>query len=85
MAFKESFTTTTNEAFKGFWRQATLLKNVATILFEFTDSRQSLKGKGRQFATATIHFYFRQSDMFLLCFFRQRSRYQASSGSTIPL
>ena len=30
---------------KGFWRQATLLKNVATILFWFTDSRQKLTEK----------------------------------------
>jgi len=32
------------------------LINVATILFQNTDSRQKLTEKKRQFATATIHF-----------------------------
>ena len=61
-----------------FWRQAVLLKSVATIFFQFTDSRQKLAEKGRQFATATVHFYSRQSDVFSLCFLRQRRRYQAA-------
>ena len=33
-----------------------IAKNVATILFQNTDSRQKLTEKKRQFATATIHF-----------------------------
>ena len=63
---------------KGFWRQATLIKNVATMFSWFTDNWQKLTEKWRQLATATIHFYFRQSDMFSLSFFRQRRRYQAA-------
>ena len=55
---------------KGFWWQATLLKNVATIFFWFNDRRQ--------FATATIHLYFQESDMFSRCCFRQRRCYRAA-------
>ena len=48
----------------------------------FSDSKTGDKNpvteKGRQFATATIHFYFQESDMFSRCCFRQRRRYRAA-------
>ena len=40
-------------------RRSKIAENVATILFQNTDSRQKPDGKKRQYAPPTIHFYFR--------------------------
>lgn len=41
---------------KGSWQQVTLLKNVAAIVFQFTDSGQKLRENEQHFEIATIHF-----------------------------
>ena len=40
---------------KGSWQQVTLLKNVAAIVFQCTDSGQKLTENEQHFEIATIH------------------------------
>lgn len=41
---------------KGSWQQVTLLKNVAAIFFQCTDSGQKLTEYDRHFVIAAVHF-----------------------------
>ena len=58
---------------KGSWQQVTLLKNVAAIFFQCTDSGQKLTENERHFVIATIHFNLDKVTFITLIFLTETS------------
>ena len=69
------------EAFQGFLATGDIAKKCGDNSFLIHRQPTKTDRKGRQFATVTIHFYFQQSDLYSLCFFRKRSLCHGSCGT----